>query len=90
MVATSKKNALVCLYKLWSAFTKNIRYIIDQKAKSVILASFGTFTRSRTDPSKVIFIPSSNLMSALGINSCKEQSQSECIGPEWQKIAPAA
>ena len=43
---TSKKHALVTMYKLWSAFTKNIRYIIDAKGKSVTLARFGTFTRS--------------------------------------------
>ena len=28
VVASSKKNALVALYRLWSAFTKNIRYLI--------------------------------------------------------------
>ena len=31
----SKKNALVILYRLWSALTKNIRYIIDAKGKAV-------------------------------------------------------
>ena len=55
-VVQSKKNALVILYKLWSAFTKNIRYIIDSKEKAVTLSRFGTFTRSQADPNKVIFI----------------------------------
>ena len=49
-VATNKKNALVALYRLWSAFTKNIRYIIDKKGKAVTLARFGTITRSQADP----------------------------------------
>ena len=48
--AINKKNALVVLYRLWSGFTKNIRYIIDKKGKSVTLARFGTFTRCRDDP----------------------------------------
>ena len=68
VAAASKKNALQCLYKLWSAFNKNIRYIIDQKAKSVVLARFGTFTRGRgADSTKVVFIPSSELVSALNL-----------------------
>lgn len=46
----SKKNALVILYRLWSALTKNIRYIIDAKGKSVTLPRFGTFARSQNDP----------------------------------------
>ena len=57
----NKKNALVTLYRLWSAFTKNIRYIVDQKGNSVSLARFGTFSRSSSDAQSVIFIPSSEL-----------------------------
>ena len=41
----SKKNALVILYRLWSALTKNIRYNIDAKARNVMLPRFGTFMR---------------------------------------------
>lgn len=36
-VAQTKKNALVILYRLWSAFSKNMRYIISQKGNSVSL-----------------------------------------------------
>ena len=35
IVVQSKKNALVVLYRLWSAFSKNMRYIIAQKGNSV-------------------------------------------------------
>lgn len=36
-VVQSKKNALVVLYRLWSAFSKNMRYIIASKGNSVSL-----------------------------------------------------
>ena len=45
-VDINKKNALVALYRLWSALTKNIRYILCKKGKSVTLSRFGTFTKS--------------------------------------------
>ena len=64
-VTTNKKNALVLLYRLWSAFTKNIRYIIDKKGKAVTLARFGTISRSQADSSTASFIPSSDLVNAL-------------------------
>ena len=88
--AINKKNALVALYRLWSAFTKNIRYIIDKKGKSVTLARFGTFTRSQQDPQTVIFIASSDVAAALSAQRSNEESHSETTGPEWGKIAPAA
>ena len=45
-VSQNKKNALITMYKLWSAFTKNIRYMIGSKGKAVTLTRFGTFSRS--------------------------------------------
>ena len=82
-VVQSKKNALVILYKLWSAFTKNIRYIIDSKEKAVTLSRFGTFTRSQADPNKVTFIQSTDLANSLNADTSNEQSQHETTGPEW-------
>jgi len=38
----------------------------------------------------VIFIPSSELASVLNSSKGGEMSQSETVGPEWQRIAPAA
>ena len=70
----NKKNALVALYRLWSAFTKNIRYIIDQKGKSVTLARFGTITRSQADPMRACFIPSSDLAASLSADRGNEES----------------
>ena len=78
------------MYKLWSAFTKNIRYMIDCKGKAVTLQRFGTFTRSQLDPCMVAFIPSSELASALSAERGSASSVGETAGPEWAKIAPAA
>jgi len=86
----NKKNALVILYKLWSAFTKNIRYIIGTKAKSVSLNDLGTFARRSFDSSQVLFIPSSDLVKSLFFDKTNDVSQQECQGPEWSKIATAA
>ena len=82
-VKTSKKNALVQLYRLWSAFTKNIRYIIDVKGNAVTLQRFGTFTRSGDDLLSVAFIPSSELVSSLNASKSSQQSTGECVGAEW-------
>ena len=71
---TNKKNALVALYRLWSAFTKNIRYIIDKKGKSVTLPRFGTITRKQSDPLSACFIPSSDLASSLNAERSNEES----------------
>ena len=88
--AASKKNALVTLYRLWSAFTKNIRYIIDIKGKSVSLSRFGTFIRNPDEPQTAAFIPSSELVNQLNAQPSYLQSTGETNGPEWAKIAPAA
>ena len=56
-----------------------------------MLARFGTFARSQVDSTKVVFIPSSELINSLGLSKNSEAtSNSECTGPEWLKIAPAA
>ena len=55
-----------------------------------MLGRFGTFTRSQADSTKVTFIPSSELVSGLSLVKNSEVAQSECVGPEWSKIAPAA
>ena len=90
-VTASKKNGLVAIYKLWSAFTKNCRYMIDQKNKAVQLPRFGTFARSNLDSSKVTFIPSTELANILEAPTATVGSFNEDVaGPEWQKIAPAA
>ena len=62
------------MYKLWSALTKNIRYIIEQKGKSVTLSRFGTLTKSAVDPQRVNFIQSSELANSLGAEMSIEQS----------------
>lgn len=42
----SKKKALVMLYKLWSGFSKNLRYQLAQKGVTAVkMAKFGTFSR---------------------------------------------
>ena len=46
----SKKNALVMLYKLWSGFTKNLRYLLTNKSyASVRISRFGTISRTDAD-----------------------------------------
>ena len=65
----SKKNALVIIYRLWSAFTKNMRNVLEQKSKSVSLNRFGIFSMSSSNDSKVIFIPSSELINMLNAQS---------------------
>ena len=64
-VTASKKNGLVAIYKLWSAFTKNCRYMIDQKNKAVQIPRFGTLARSSLDSSQVTFVPSTELANVL-------------------------
>jgi len=89
-MASNKKNALITLYKLWSAFSKNIRYIIDSKGNAVTLARFGTLTRREDNPKLVSFIPSSELVNGLNATRSSEQSFGDTTGPEWAKIASAA
>ena len=87
----SKKNALVILYRLWSALTKNIRYIIDAKGKSVVLSRLGTFARSKMDPQIVAFIPSAELANILETERpTGDLITSESVAPEWLRIAQAA
>ena len=44
----SKKQALVMLYKVWSGFTKNLRYLLVQKGHSAVkMPKFGTFKREQ-------------------------------------------
>ena len=86
----SKKHALVILYRLWSALTKNIRYIIDGKGKSVMLPRFGTFVRSQMDPQTVAFVPSAELANILETERPIGELAGESTSPEWVRIAPAA
>ena len=80
---SSKKHGLVTSYKLWSAFTKNIRYNVDQKCKAVTLPRFGTFARSQDDPLKATFTPSVELAAALGVDRSSEPTGLETAQPEW-------
>ena len=63
----SKKNALLMIYRLWSGFTKNIRYILTQKgASSCRIPKFGTLIKlldKESGDGQVIFefIPSPEL-----------------------------
>ena len=42
----SKKKALVMLYKLWSGFSKNLRYQLTQKGVTAVkVPRFGTFSK---------------------------------------------
>jgi len=51
----SKKQALVVLYKLWSGFTKNLRYLLVQKCRSAVrIPKFGTLVRE-TIGDEVVF-----------------------------------
>jgi len=90
--ATTKKNALVILYKLWSALTKNIRYNIDSKGKAVSIPRFGTFMRDHSDPTTVTFVAGADLANVLNFDrpSGEFSVAESTIGPEWHKIAPAA
>ena len=47
----SKKQALVLLYKLWSGFTKNLRYMMTSKGvQKVKISKIGYFQRAETQP----------------------------------------
>ena len=65
----SKKAALVIIYRLWSAFTKNMRYIIEQKGKSVCLNRFGTFCKGSNNEASFMFIPSTEMVNLLNAQS---------------------
>lgn len=89
---TTKKNALIVLYKLWSALTKNIRYNIDAKGRSVTIPRFGSFMRDPNDPQCVSFIPTLELANVLQTDrpSGEFNMDQNQTGPEWQRIATAA
>ena len=78
------------MYRLWSALTKNIRYIIDQKNKIVTVPRLGCFFRSQSDPALAAFMASNELVSCLNATQSAESPQGETTGPEWPRIAPAA
>lgn len=45
----SKKKALLMLYRLWSGFTKNLRYILTQKkANSINIDRFGSLVECKS------------------------------------------
>jgi hypothetical protein len=57
--ASAKKNALVTLYKIWSAFTKGLRHTFIEKQKSVIIPKLGSFNHIKSDDmAQNVFLPS--------------------------------
>ena len=81
LLVPQKKQALVMLYKLWSGFTKNLRYLLLSRVDSnVKLGRIGTFTRSKDSETGLIvfgFLPSSELSTALGGSSAQENTERE-------------
>ena len=100
----SKKSALLMLYKLWSGFNKNMRYLLVQKGSNAVkIPKFGTFTRSVDAESNCVtfcFTQSQEL--AVALNLAVEQAnisvaEVEVKDPsamsqsaDWNRIASVA
>lgn len=84
----SKKNALIVLYRLWSALTKKIRYNIEAKGKASKIPNFGTFMLDSSDSSAVSFVESKELAKNLDVvKPTVDVNISQSPEPEWHLIA---
>ena len=89
------------LYKLWSGFTKNLRYLFIQKGHTTVkIARIGTISATKDgvddESLKFTFIPSNELRNLLN-NTVEEQITdfnprgSQTFGvPDWERIAMVA
>lgn len=96
----SKKIALLMLYRLWSGFTKNLRYTLTQKgAAKVNIDRFGFFSRcksSDSDAFKFKFTPNQALSQHLNSDQqpnegeVTERESSSICSVDWLRIAQSA
>ena len=88
------------LYKLWSGFTKNLRYLLLSKLDAAVkLGRIGTFTRSINNETGLIcfgFQPASELSNAVSGESASiavpatADPTVKIVSPDWQRIAESA
>lgn len=99
LIVPQKKQALVMLYKLWSGFTKSLRYILLSRVDSnVKLARIGTFTRNKDNETGLIcfgFQPSTELLTAVnnsgGQANCEgDSTTAKAVQLDWNRIADGA
>ena len=97
--AKAKKQALLNIYKLWSAFTKGLRHTFNVKQRPINVPKIGTFYEEQGDHIKesvMKFIPSPELSGAVNAPYNPEQGQQAMrvyqgsIKLNWQVIATAA
>ena len=99
MGVKAKKNALIGIYKLWSAFTKGLRHTFNVKQRPISVPKIGTFYEEQGDHLKdnyMKFMASSVFSSAVDAPFNPEQVQQAAkmsqgsIKLNWQVIATAA
>ena len=91
------------MYKLWSGFTKNLRYLLTQKGHAVVrVPKFGTLSRCAGDNDysggqlQWSFRGSDELMDHLGClddlddGGADVRNSLSLTGPDWTKIAAVA
>ncbi|MFO0116895.1 MAG: hypothetical protein ACK521_04540 [bacterium] len=93
-----KKFALVMLYKVWSAFSKGLRYYFVNKQLAVNLPKVGVFFNNTTpdDDVQTIFCASKELQKVLGFEEeqiklkMADSLNSKLSTLNWHHIAKAA
>ena len=93
----SKKAALIMLYKLWSGFTKNLRYLLVQKCHlAVRIPRFGTFKRDAEGQEIAFtFLGSHELAQHIECSKMddgeafdlRSSQQGLATSPDWYRIA---
>ena len=88
------------LYKLWSGFTKNLRYLLAQKGHSAVrIPKFGTFKRDITCEEVTFSFSGSNELAqhieCSGIDDgeavdLRASQQAMVVFPDWFRIAQVA
>jgi len=91
----SKKAALVMLYRLWSAFTKNLRHLLTARGESAVrLTKLGTFRRTKDSESGLLrfsFHASLELSKQLRCDLVEEKGDSTSAKAlDWTRIAESA